>query len=60
MNKTSYLYILCFMIFSCQDTNSFISNKVGNWDLDYKINLSRTDSGIYKTRSSINWVPYEG
>ena len=60
MNKINFLYILFLMIFACTDTNSIITNNVKDWDLDYKINLSRTDSGLYKTRSSINWVPYEG
>ena len=58
MNKINYLYIILLTFFACTDLDSIISKQVEDWNLDYKLNLNRIDSGNNKTYTTISWNSY--
>ena len=46
-----------FIIFSCDDAETILSNTI-IINPDYKLNLTRTDSGMNKYSASISWNKY--
>ena len=57
-NKINFLFILILFVIGCNKSDTIINTQVKDWNLDYKLNLERTDSGVHKSYATIQWDGY--